>query len=144
MNQKLFVYGTLMFPEIQEALLQKRVKSKDAILEGFSANSLVFGQYITEYPFLKPDNRSKVQGKILYDLTGHDLNLIKFYEGSEYTLLEVNVITGNKNIDVNTFMLNTRVRIEYGPEWEQNKFVSEHLDAYVSDLIPQLLMNYNM
>jgi gamma-glutamylcyclotransferase (GGCT)/AIG2-like uncharacterized protein YtfP len=144
MNNSLFVYGTLMVPEIQEALLQRKVESKDAILEDFSANCIIYGQYITEYPFLKPSAGISVKGKIIYPISGMDLSLIKFYEGSEYILANVSVTVDGKDMDVPTFMLKKKDRVEYGPLWEYNKFVSEYLESYKTDIIPQLLRNYNM
>lgn len=144
MNQSLFVYGTLMVPEIQEALLQKKVKSKDAILEGFSANCIIYGQYITEYPFLKPGTGISVKGKIIYPISGMDLSLIKYYEGSEYILANVSVTVDGKDMDVPTFMLKKKDRVEYGPQWEYDKFISEYLESYTTEIIPQLLRNYNM
>jgi gamma-glutamylcyclotransferase (GGCT)/AIG2-like uncharacterized protein YtfP len=144
MNNSLFVYGTLMVPEIKEALLQRKVKTKDAILEGFSANCIIYGQYVTEYPFLKPGAGKTVKGKIIYPLSGMDLSLIKYYEGSEYILANVSVIVDGKEMDVPTFMCKKKDRVEYGPLWEYDKFVCEHLVNYKTVIIPQLLRNYNM
>lgn len=146
MNPKLFVYGTLMIPEIQYALLKKELRSQDAYLEGFSANSIVFGQYTTEYPFLMPSKNKNIKGKILFPLDAQDLNIIKFYEGSEYTLMNVSVTVKGSETETETptFMLSNRKKVEYGPEWDYNNFIKNHLETYLSEIIPELLMNYNM
>jgi len=144
MNNSLFVYGTLMVPEIQEALLQRKIKSKDAILKGFTANCLIYGQYVTEYPFLKPAQGEEVKGKIIYPITGIDLSIIKYYEGSEYLLAYVSVIVDGKDLDVPTFMLKKMDRVEYGVKWNYEHFSREYLHSYTTDIIPQLLRNYNM
>lgn len=144
MNHSLFVYGTLMIPEIQQALLQKKVKSKDAILNDFSANCILYGQYITEYPFLKPNKGSVLFGKLLYPLSGQDLSLIKYYEGSEYVLSDIRVKVDGMDTDVKTFMLKKREQIEYGPKWEINNFKKNYLFDYVNKVIPELLIHYNM
>jgi hypothetical protein len=133
-----------MVPEIQEALLKKKVNSKDAILEGFSANCIIYGQHTTEYPFLKQGTGTTVKGKIIYPISGMDLSLIKYYEGSEYILVDISVSVDGKQMDVPTFMLKKKDRVEYGPLWDYDHFVQQHLDSYKMEIIPQLLRNYYM
>jgi gamma-glutamylcyclotransferase (GGCT)/AIG2-like uncharacterized protein YtfP len=144
MNDKLFVYGTLMIPEIREAMLQRKVNYKDAILEGYTANTIIYGHYTTEYPFLKPGKGEKVKGGILYPVNSRDISLIKYYEGSEYICTNITVLSDNKEIETLAFLHNEKCNIEYGPEWDYDSFVCEYLHSYITEIIPQVLRNYHM
>lgn len=144
MEKALFVYGTLMIPEVQEALLKRKPKTKNALLKGFSANCIIYGQYVTEYPFLKISPNEVVKGKIIYLASGIELDFLKYYEGSEFILSAIIAIVDRKEVEVSAFMLNEKSKIEFGPKWDCNNFIREHLDSYLNEIIPQLHKNYNM
>lgn len=144
MEHALFVYGTLMIPEIREALLKRTLKSKDAISKGYSANTIIYGQYQTEYPFLKPCSTGEVKGQVLYPVDGLEMDLIKFYEGSEYVLSTIAVLIEGKEVLVPTFVLRQGMKVEYGPQWNQDAFIKNYLNSYMDEIIPQVIRNYSL
>ncbi len=142
MNKKLFVYGTLMIPEIRRALLQKEVYIEKAYLPGYSANCVMYGADITEYPFLKPNKNKMLKGVVIYPLNVSDCNLLSCYEGAEYEMRDIAVMINREEVEVAVFMLKNTDNIEFGPEWDVEKFVNEHLENYIQKIIPEILLNY--
>lgn len=142
MQRKLFVYGSLLFPEIQFKLLKKYPSSIPAFLKSYVTVCLSYGSHTSSYPVLKYSDGSSVEGFVLSGLDESDISKIKFYEGEEYCLQTVPVSVEGTNEMISTFMRNPDINIEYGPAWDKDSFRRNHLSEYVQNTIPQVLDEY--
>ena len=77
---RLFVYGTLMTPELVEALTGLRPRSRPAVLEGFERRG-VRGEV---YPAIVPQAGAHVTGRLLDRLSSNRLAFLDAFEGPEY------------------------------------------------------------
>ncbi|MEF2175157.1 MAG: gamma-glutamylcyclotransferase family protein [Candidatus Absconditabacteria bacterium] len=80
----LFVYGTLMYPEIVFALTGKYFRSQEAILSNYKRYAIRYGNITSPYPGIIPFNNSLVHGNILFDVDEYSLQILDFFEDSEY------------------------------------------------------------
>ncbi len=142
MKTRLFVYGTLLFPEIQFALLNKQIEGIPAILNGYKAVTTSYGIFNSDYPILKESINDKVDGMVLSSISKKDMEIIKFFEGSTFKLHTLCVLIEGVEEMLSTFVHNGIGNIEYGPEWDKDVFSVEHLDLYISTIIPQILQEY--
>lgn len=78
MKHKLFVYGTLKDPEIQESIIGRHLSGRKAHLDGW-------GLYLAEngYLFIKPTENTIVQGVII-SLDDEMLKKTDRWEGTSY------------------------------------------------------------
>jgi gamma-glutamylcyclotransferase (GGCT)/AIG2-like uncharacterized protein YtfP len=77
---RVFVYGTLMVPELVEALTGQRPRARFAELEGFERRA-VRGEV---YPAIVPAPGGRVAGLLLDRLPTHRLAFLDAFEGDEY------------------------------------------------------------
>lgn len=135
---QLFVYGTLMIPEVLEELTGRKVKTVRAILYDFRRFQ-VSGK---EYPAIVSAPGERVSGKLI-QLEGDNLmDIITFYEGDEYQKSEVTVFSGKRKIEAFTFIWAGRTKeLPYG-DWDINKFRKNHLETYLSVVIPEVLTDF--
>jgi len=92
-DMKLFVYGTLMKPEVVKRLTGKTPNYEKAFLRGYR-------KYSTGYiPYIIKNENSKVEGLLITNLDGEDLKEIDRYDGEGYlcTREKVEVVTERSN-----------------------------------------------
>lgn len=85
MQLPVFVYGTLLWPEIQRRITGKIFPGQPATLLGYR-RGLVRGQ---TYPSVEPAPDSSVPGLLLTGVDGPSLERLDAYEGSDYQRLRV-------------------------------------------------------
>ncbi len=88
-NTQLFVYGTLMWPEILKAVIDRIPVMEDALLEGYRRLKIKDAVY----PALIKAESHSVQGKLIRGLNYNEIVLIDDYEGDEYERKEVFIKT---------------------------------------------------
>lgn len=76
----LFVYGSLLFDEVVERVIGRRVERAPASLDGFQ-RCQVIGEL---YPGLKPQKGSRVNGGLILNLTPQDFANLDQFEGGMY------------------------------------------------------------
>ncbi len=91
----LFVYGTLMWPDVLKAVIGRIPAMEDAILEGH--RRLKIKNAI--YPALIIAPSYTVKGKLIRGLSNKELLIIDDFEGDEYTRKEVMIKTATGNIE---------------------------------------------
>lgn len=141
-GQSIFVYGTLLFPELQKALLGRYPETEPAQLEGYDANIVSYGQHYTNYPVLKPVKDGIVKGLVLNSLSETELDILKFYEGDEYCLETKSISVHGRVRPLKTFVYTSNENIEYGPTWEMEYFRNNYLNDYIFELVPNLLRDF--
>jgi gamma-glutamylcyclotransferase (GGCT)/AIG2-like uncharacterized protein YtfP len=130
---KLFVYGTLKYPEIVTALTGKSILLTDAIL----VNYKVIGLKNKPYPGLIQYDGSIAEGKLLI-LEEESFSIIKKWEDVEYIIQNISVIVENTNTEAVTFL-----HIEKSEQlpilWDEINFKKNYLDDYIQNRIPDYL-----
>jgi gamma-glutamylcyclotransferase (GGCT)/AIG2-like uncharacterized protein YtfP len=93
--EKIFSYGTLQDPQIQQKLLQRTLESTPDSIQGFTLSEV----YSTDgmYPILIPEAESTtlIQGAVL-SITTDELVAFDEYEGQEYQRSLLTLQSGNQ------------------------------------------------
>lgn len=87
--QDVFVYGTLMAPEVLRIVLNKHdlPQIKPAVLHGYARHAIQH----RVYPAIVPSAGHSVDGLVLSGLTPNELQLLCMFEAPEYALRDVQV-----------------------------------------------------
>ena len=80
-SERLFVYGTLKDPRVQERVIGRKFRGVNDILEGYAVSKIKLG--LREYPVLIKKAGSEVEGLVL-SITADDLKLTDCYETPAY------------------------------------------------------------
>ena len=88
MKEKLFVYGTLMYPKVQKRIIGRVIKSSKDILKNFEKTSVEIKGGI--YPALVPKEGSSIKGLVL-ELNSFELKKTDEYETNKYKRIKVNL-----------------------------------------------------
>lgn len=84
-TQNIFVYGTLLFPDVQKVVMGEEVASVEATLSGYRRAKLL-GR---DYPGIISSPDGQVVGRLLLNIRSEALALLDMYEGFEYQRIEV-------------------------------------------------------
>ncbi|WP_297095140.1 gamma-glutamylcyclotransferase family protein [uncultured Draconibacterium sp.] len=133
-----FVYGSLLFPEIADGLCGQKLKSEDATLSGYAR----FALKGADYPAIIKKDNSAVKGKVLRNLDENAIYLLTFYEGDEYGMAPVKVETDSGIIDAVAFVWMAGNEFLEDFDWSEEKFESESLAFYRDEIIPATRAEY--
>lgn len=129
----LFVYGTLMFPEIRAAVGGQRLAAVPALLPGHRREG-VRGE---AYPAIIRDPRASVTGCLLRGVGRPALRRIDAFEGPEYVrrihrvhLLDADGRPGRTAIAACYVIAPSEAHRLDGRPWDPRDFVERHLDRY--------------
>ncbi|MCB9449996.1 MAG: gamma-glutamylcyclotransferase [Anaerolineaceae bacterium] len=89
--ERIFTYGTLQDPVIQEAVLGHTMQGQPDSLSGFRMSTIGFGR--ETYPIIIPDSVGTITG-IVYEVTPEELVLLDHYETSVYRRIQVTLASG--------------------------------------------------
>lgn len=117
----LFVYGTLLFPPVLEALVERVPASRAARITGWRAAALP-GRV---YPGLVPA-RGAVDGRILLDLRPHERQVIHEFEGELYDLRELALDGGDRAM---AYVWRAAAEI-LSHDWDPDHFAAHHLARF--------------
>jgi hypothetical protein len=84
-----FAYGPLLEKTLVENLLEHRVESEPALLDGFRV--LLLEEL--SFPVLRPDKEGRVEGRLYRGLSGEDLHRIDAYRGVQERLYRRAAVT---------------------------------------------------
>ncbi|MCT2593592.1 gamma-glutamylcyclotransferase [Streptomyces sp. N2-109] len=123
-SELLFVYGTLRFPEVLEALLGRVPEHSPAEAAGWRAAALQ--EHV--FPGLVPAASTTVRGVLLLGLTAEDRRRLDAFEGDAYALRSITLADGRQ----------ARAYVWLGevlPEdWDADTFAHRDLAAYTARL----------
>jgi gamma-glutamylcyclotransferase (GGCT)/AIG2-like uncharacterized protein YtfP len=117
----LFVYGTLLFPEVLAALLDRVPPSAPACAPGWRVAALP-GRL---YPGLVT-GVGAAQGLVLHGLSGPERALLDAYEDTDYTLTEI-TLAGGQRCHTYVWQLDAEPH-----DWNRDAFAAEHLVSYAA------------
>lgn len=137
--QNIFVYGSLLFPEITKKLTGKSFKTLPAILEGYKMYS-VKG---CDYPAIIQQEGSKTVGLLIENMDNLSLAIISFYEGNEYEKEQVTVNSDGKSTTALTFVWMNGNEFLENKEWDFQHFEKTSLEYYLNEVIPETLEEFH-
>lgn len=97
--QKLFTYGTLQNPDVQEELFGRVLKGKPETLKGYQLKEIQIEEEfgLVTYPIItETQNPNDTINGIVYEVSATDLRQADLYEGVYYKRVEVH-LQSNQN-----------------------------------------------
>ena len=130
----LFVYGTLLFPEILEVVLGRVPDFKDGILSDYHRFNIHDGINTRLYPAISNQPGGLVEGRLLLDLSYDERQVLDAYEGREYFKKTVQVQCEGQLVEAEVYIWHTAGKDLLKGSWSPSNFKIHHLDQYVRDL----------
>jgi len=119
---KLFVYGTLLFPEVLRVLIDRVPDSIQATVEGWRAAAIPD----SVYPGLVPAQKS-TSGLLLHGITAAEWQTLDSFEGQAYEARELPLRDGGHGWAY-VYLAN----VEASPDdWDAQWFATRHLTSYL-------------
>ncbi len=128
----LFAYGSLINDEILMSLLGRRLTKTTVTLINYKRVK-VAGE---EYPAIRPNQGSIVEGILISGLSSDDIRCLDHYEGDCYERIPVTVVTAdNKQQHCETYIF----KPEYydmlsNEDWCNEEFRNHHMQQFLSRL----------
>lgn len=130
MPRPLFVYGSLIIPDVLDALLGRRPRQVEASLPGWSARCLRG----VAYPGLVADASSSAAGLVLDDLTAREIALIDDWESDFYERERVHPLVDGRPIEADAYVLPAH---EIGRHAEPREWTVDVLRPELDDFCAQ-------
>ncbi|CAO5175793.1 putative gamma-glutamylcyclotransferase [Frankia sp. AiPs1] len=121
-HRPLFVYGTLMFPEVLAILLGRVPRMERAAVAGWRAAGL----RDRLYPGLVPDPASQTSGQVLLGLDTAQTGVLDAFEGVAYEVGPL-VLTDGRAVFAYLWKDLAEVTAQV---WDPQAFSERHLDDY--------------
>ncbi len=119
----LFSYGTLMWPEVLEAVIGRRLEGVAASLSGY-VRLRVRGEH---YPAVVPSARDEVEGVLYQNLNTDDFRHLDRFEGREYDRTVVRI----GDVDAQVYVLaGPWYHLAEQRPWYAEEMRPEHLAAF--------------
>ncbi len=130
MNAHVFAYGTLLYPDVMEAVTGAQFASEEALLKGFARYQLR-GRV---YPGVVEAPGSATGGRLYRDVGALALELLDRFEGSLYERRAVQVTRADgTRVEAQAYVVPARHRFHLAPQpWDPARFEREHLTPYVA------------
>ncbi|KAL4458037.1 hypothetical protein ABPG75_012902 [Micractinium tetrahymenae] len=126
-----FVYGTLMYPEVLTALIQRVPRMEPAIIHGYQRYRIRGQVFPGTIRSAAPG--AQVQGLVLFDLLPDELEMLDEFEGEEYFKegVEARLVQSGGAVPTLAYLWQDRLRpLLYG-EWDPEQFREQQLGSYV-------------
>lgn len=132
MIDRVFVYGTLMIPEVMTAVTGKYFNTSASVLRDYTRRSL----RDRVYPGIRKSMHASVQGYVYQKVDGHSLALLDAFEGEEFRRIRVNVtIAGGKRQPAYAYVIRARyVKLMMLEDWDLQRFMERDLKQYLQRL----------
>lgn len=130
---KLFVYGTLKYPEIIRALCNINPEYVEVKISNYKVVALKN----KPYPGLITSSGSTAIGKLI-DIDDNSYSIISKWEDIEYSPSEITVFVNNNEIKALAF-LHTIESEQLSTDWDEESFKKKYLETYVKHRIPNYL-----
>ncbi|WP_455201836.1 gamma-glutamylcyclotransferase family protein [Kaarinaea lacus] len=131
---RLFVYGTLEFPQVVKKVLGTTLVGEYAELPGYERFLLVN----RNYPGIIRNSAARVDGVLYHGVTPKQFKLLDRYEDRFYERRKVVVETGHSQIIIAwAYIVPLRYKHELsGKPWDRENFVSIHLKRFLNVRCP--------
>jgi len=131
--ERVFVYGTLLFPEMASAVAGRPLPFREAVLPGFARRGLAR----RPYPGLLAAPGEETPGRLLETLDAAALARLDRYEGALYERVRVRVRAADAPApeEAWTFLLREAHRdLALATPWDPEAFAAAHLARYLEAL----------
>jgi gamma-glutamylcyclotransferase (GGCT)/AIG2-like uncharacterized protein YtfP len=139
----IFVYGTLLFPEIVRALTGKEFSMRDAVLSGYSRYRIDEPGRTLKGPAIVEEAGGTVRGKALLDVDERSLAILDKYEG-QYEKKNVVVQCGSEKVYALVYVGTGFSREWLKQEWDEQEFRERYVAWYVNKVIPSKLREWRL
>ena len=129
----LFVYGTLLFPEIREYIGGRCFGTRNAILRGFEVRR-VKGAVYPGLAKLANVEDGEASGEILAGISNLEMRKFDDYEGEFYERVRVKAVLESGELEeCFTYLVPGKAAAEIlaTEEWRREWFAEHHLTAYL-------------
>jgi gamma-glutamylcyclotransferase (GGCT)/AIG2-like uncharacterized protein YtfP len=128
MSHNIFAYGTLMLPQVLEALTGNLFIPKAATLNGYS-------RYVFKgkcYPGIIEDKKGIVEGVLYSDIDDRTLSIMDWFEKVLYDRHLLTVHVENESILAYTYVVpdNHQKKLDH-LSWSLEKFIEEYSETYI-------------
>jgi len=137
----LFVYGTLLFDEVVRALTDRTFRSVPACLPGYARCTILRNGLREAYPAIRPHRTGRVAGRLLLEVKDRSLRWIDRFESDPPDYQRCQVIAkcnDGREIQAFTYVARPSLIPFLEGEWSPEQFKSEHLDDYLTRVIPEV------
>ena len=138
-ENRLFAYGTLMFPDVVERLLDRPVPASPATLDGFRRVAIDRGAGGAKGPIVFHAEGHAVDGMVLSDLSAEEQAMLHYFEDAAggYVLEEVAVeVAGDPAVRAGVYVASPELHELIVGEWRLADFEGPFKDHYLSERIP--------
>lgn len=141
----LFVYGTLLFPEIIQALTGNIFRQDHALLSNYKRYSIQNKDTsIRKYPALRKESGATTKWIILYDVDIQSANIIDFFEDNNYEKINVNVHINGQYIQAYTYVWKERYASMLTWTRDPEDFKNTYIQEYISTILPRIRKQYSL
>jgi len=133
----IFVYGTLMFPDVVRALTGREFTMADAVLDGF-ARYAWNDREEPKVPGIIPEPGNSVAGKLLKSVDPASLEILDRFEGTEdgyYLKHNVSVhIPAGGSCEAVAYVAGPAIIPQLEGVWTADVFAEKWLDQYIATI----------
>ncbi len=133
-----FVYGTLLFPEILHGLTGRTFNDAKATLQGYKRLRVKFG----DYPAIVKAEEANISGKIILNVDSRSLEILRFYEGDDYECIEAAVELDNQKLTALVFIWNNDRDLLTESDWNPDNFKNNFLTDYIRYVVPETVAEF--
>lgn len=137
--QHVFVYGSLLFPEIVKGLTERKFEAFDATLLNYVRRAVKNN----DYPAVIPCDGEQVSGKILLNVDERSFDVLRFFEGDEYVCVDIKVNVNNEEIPACVFVWIGDTSALAKTDWSFEVFERNALADYIRFVVPETLEEFN-
>ena len=125
----IFTYGSLMFEQVWNEVVQGDYQSYPGTVSGFFRRSIQHEHYPAMLP--GPVN-AMVEGVLYLDIDSEDLTRLDQFEGSIYDRQDVQVMTDNNIYTAQAYVIKESYRnLVSDREWDPDKFEDEGIHQFL-------------
>lgn len=136
--QHVFVYGTLLFPEILKGLTGRTFLTRNAELKNYKRMQ-VSG---ADYPAIVKAEGEGVKGKLLLNVDARSAELLRFYEGDDYCCQKLEVTIGLKPLKASVFVWKDSTSLLSDTDWNIDHFRQNFLNDYLKYVVPDTVLEF--
>lgn len=126
--KNIFVYGSLMFNEVWQRLIQNQYHKVNVQLHGFIRLKLKD----EEYPGIIPSPDNRVTGKLYLNISASDIEQLDIFEGEFYQRSQVIVLSDKNEYTAETYLFKHKyLTLLSGKEWDENLFREKGLKKFL-------------
>jgi gamma-glutamylcyclotransferase (GGCT)/AIG2-like uncharacterized protein YtfP len=126
-RDSLFVYGSLLFPEVLLAVLGRVPAGSQGTVEGWRVAALP-GR---TYPGLVPSDGRTAVGRVLAGLSRDEWQLLDAFEGDAYDLCRLTLADGRPSW---AYVWVDELQVSPA-DWSAEHFAAQHLSAFASRVV---------